>query len=261
MFNKSSRLLVACALASVVLSGSHTVFASGDIDVSYRYWNPTISAKVGPAESGGVIVPWVDAKENLGIAEHNINDMRLSWKLNEKSKVEIDYFNSSFHGTATPNFKMNGWDLSAGRFKTDVDIKNLQVSWVKYTNKYENDDTRQGFMLGLRNVRIDAVSNQIDGGTGHFTKNFNILFPTVGMVFETGRTSQISGFASLSGAYAGNKGYFYDAEIGGKSFLDSQKSLSVTAGYRILKIKADKDNGDKLDTTISGPFFGAEKKF
>ncbi|MBP2628365.1 MAG: hypothetical protein H6Q68_3076 [Firmicutes bacterium] len=260
MFRNGSRLLASCVLASVILSGSHTVFASGDIDVSYRYWKPTFSAKVGPAESGGVTVPWVDAKSQLGVASRSINDLRLSWQLTENSKVQIDSFSTSLHGTGTPNFKMGSWDLSVGKFKTDVDFKDLQVSWVKYTNEYAGGDIRHGYTLGLRNVRINAVSNQIDG-TEHFTKDFNIIFPTVGLVFETNRESRISGFASLSGAYAGSKGHFYDAELGGKSFIDDQKSLSVTAGYRILKIKANKDNGDKLDTRINGPFFGVEKNF
>jgi len=262
MFKKKSRFLASCVLASVILSGTPTVFAgASDIDVNYRYWHPTFNAKVGPAESGGAIVPWVDAKDQLGVADHSINDLRLSWKLNEQSKVQIDYFSTSLQGTGTPKFKMGGWDLSTGTFKTDVDVKNLQVAWVKYTDEYAGGAIRQGFMLGLRNVRIDAVSNQIDGGDGHFTKNFNITFPTAGLVLETGRDSRISGFGSLSGAYAGSKGYFYDAEVGAKSFLDQKKTLNATVGYRVLKIKADKSNGDKLDTTIYGPFFGVEKNF
>lgn len=260
MFKKGSRLLVAGALSSVMLGGLPTAFASNDLDVSYRYWKPSIGAKVGPAQLGGVNVNWLDAKQQLGIANHSINNLRLAWNINDNSKIQLDGFTDSFSATAVPRFSMNGWNLSVGTFKTDVDVKNLQASWTKYTNNSANGDQRYGYMLGLRNVRIDVNSNQLDG-TNHFNKNFNIIFPTIGLVLETGRTGPINGFASLSGAYVGSRGYFYDTEIGAKAFLDKQKTLSATLGYRYLKIKANKDNGDKLDATMRGPFFGVEKKF
>lgn len=260
MLRKSSRMLASCVLASVMVSGSHAASASDDLDVSYRYWKPSISAKVGPATLGGVKVDWLDAKQQLGITDHSLNDLRLSWRMNENSKIQIESFSSAFNATATPNFSINGFNLSAGTFKTDVDVKDLQVSWVKYTNQSTSGDSRSGFMLGVKNVRIDVASNQI-GSPLRVTKNFNLTFPTVGFVLETGRNSPINGFASLSGSYAGNEGYFYDTEVGGKAFLDHKKTISATIGYRLLKIKAEKTNGDKLDASISGPFVGVEKKF
>jgi len=260
MFRKGSRLLASGVLASVMLSGPQTAFASSDIDVSYRYWKPSISAKAGPAQFGGVNVDWLDAKTQLGITDQSLNDLRLSWRMNDSSKLQIASFSGSYSGTAAPKFSMNGYNLSAGTFKTDVDVKDLLVSWTKYTHESAGGDTRYGYMLGVKNVRIDDASNQV-GGPLHFTKNFNITFPTVGLVIETGRRSPISGFAALSGAYAGSKGSFYDAEVGAKAFVDNKKTISASVGYRYLKIKAEKTNGDKLDISMSGPFFGIEKKF
>lgn len=260
MLIKSSRLLASYVLTLVLLSGSHTVFAKGDIDVSYRYWKPSLNDKVGPVAIGGMKVDWIDAKQQLGIVDHGIDNLRLTWHLDEKSKIQIDSFNDSFNGTATPNFSFNGFNVSAGTFKTNVDVKDLQVVWAKYTNEYGGGDSRRGFMLGLKSVRINVLSNQI-GGPAQVTKNFNLTFPTAGVMFETGRKGPINGFASLSGSYLSTDKYFYDAEIGAKTFVDKKKTLSVTAGYRYMKIKSEQSAWSKLNITMHGPFFGIEKKF
>jgi hypothetical protein len=259
MLRKSSRLLASCMLTSVILSGTHTVLA-GSFDVSYRYWNPSLRDKVGPVAVNGMKVDWVDAKEQLGIVDHSINGLRLNWNFDEKSKIQIDSFHDSFNGTATPNFSFNGFNVSAGTFKTNVDVKDLQVVWAKYTNEYAQDNSRHGFMVGLKNVRINVVSDQV-GGPAQVTRNFNLTFPTLGVMFETGRKDPINSFASLSGSYLNNDKYFYDAEIGARAFLDTKKSLSVTAGYRYMKIKSEQSAWSKINTTMSGPFLGVEKKF
>ena len=260
MFRKKSRLLVSCLLSSAMLSGAHTAFASSDIDVSYRYWKPSINDKVGPVAIGGMKVDWVDAKQQLGITDHAINNLRLTWHLNKSSKIQIDSFRDSFSGTATPNFNFNGFNVSAGTFKTDVDVKDLQVVWAKYTNEYAGGNTRHGYMLGLKSVRVNVVSNQI-GGSLQVSKNFNLTFPTAGLMFETGLKSPISSFATLTGSYLNNQKYFYDAEVGAKAFVDKKKTLSVTAGYRYLTIKSEQATWEKLNTTMNGAFFGVEKKF
>ena len=260
MLNNNSRLFASCVLSSVMLSGSHTAFANSDIDVSYRYWKPSISDRVGPVAIGGVKVDWLDAKKQLGITDHGINNLRLSWHLTKSSMIQIDSFNDSFSGTATPAFKFNGFNVSAGTFKTDVDVRDLQVVWKKYTNEYAGGNSRHGYMLGVKSVNIDVVSNQIDG-PARVTKDFNLTFPTVGIMYETGLKSPINGFATLSGSYMSNKKFFYDAEIGVKAFVDKKKTLSATAGYRYLTIKAEEATWEKLNTTMKGPFFGIEKKF
>ena len=245
--------------SAMLLGGSSTSFA-GDVDFSYRYWLSSIDAKCGPAVVGSVSVDTVDAKDALGIQDENVSDYQLDWHLDKNHKLQFNYFSSAFAGTAIPNMKINGWDMSVGTFHTEVSAKNLQAAWVRYYDNDLTDDTRYGLVLGVRNIRIDADSTQVDGSL-RFTKNFNLTFPTIGFTAETGLTGNLQGFAGLSGAYAGSRGHFYDGEAGIRTYLDEKHDVSLTAGYRLLKVKAKKDNGDKLDAKLSGPFFSAVYRF
>lgn len=258
---KCKRLMMGVLAFSVIAGTSSVGLAKGDIDLSYTYWKPSLTANVGPAEMNGAKVDSIEARSQLGIAEENIGELRLTWSANDRDKWQVQYFDTSFHGTAVPRVKVFGYDLSAGTFNTNVSAKDLQVAWIKSMNSDPEDETKVGILYGIRNVRINADSTQIAGGTARFTKDFNVTFPTIGVVAETGLDNPISGFASLSGAYAGSRGHFYDGEVGAKAFLNESRSASLSAGYRYLKIKADKSNGDKLDTKLSGPFFTATYRF
>ncbi len=257
-FAKSCSIMVLSA--AMLFSGSGLAAANGDIDVSYRYWLPSIDAKSGPAVVGSVSVDMVDAKKALGVQDENIGEFQLDYNLDKNHKLLFSYFSSAFSGTAVPNMKINGWDMSAGTFHTEVSAKNLQAAWVRYFDNELTDDTRYGLVLGVRNVRINADSTQVDGSL-NFTKDFNLIFPTVGFTVETGLTGKLHGFAVLSGAYAGSRGYFYDGEAGVRTYLDEKQNVSLSAGYRALKVKAEKSNGDKLDAKISGPFVSAMYRF
>jgi len=246
--------------ATMLLGVSGISSANGDVDFSYRYWLSSIEAKSGPAVVGSISVDMVDAKDALGIKDKNVGDFQLDWAIDKNHKLQFNYFSSSFAGTAIPNMRIDGWDLTAGTFHTEVSAKNFQAAWVRYFDNELTDDTRCGLVLGVRNLRINADSAQVDGSL-RFTKDFNLIFPTVGFTVETGLTGNLQGFAGLSGAYAGSRGHFYDGEAGLRTYLDEKHDVSLTAGYRLLKVKAKKDNGDKLDAKLSGPFFSAMYRF
>ena len=246
--------------AAMLLCGSSLSFANGDVDFSYRYWLSSIDAQSGPAVVGSASVDMVDAKDALGIQDENIGDFQLDWHIDHTHKVQLNYFSSEVSGTAVPNMRINGWDLTAGTFHTEVSIKNFQAAYVRYFDNELTPDKRYGLILGLRNVRVNADSTQLDGSL-RFTKDFNLNFPTVGFTVETGLTGKLQGFAGLSGAYAGSRGYFYDGEAGLRTYLGKKHDVSLTAGYRLLKVKAEKSNGDKLDAKLSGPFFAASYRF
>jgi len=261
--NKKIKKSILPVLAAVgVMLAAAGVSQANEVDFSYRYWLPHVSGTVGPATVSGVLVDSVDIKHSLGIENRNVGDFRLSLAINKTNKLNLDYLDTSFSGTGQPGGQIAGVPFLAGiDYHTDVKTKNAQLSWTRYLNKDMEDDTVMGVVAGLRNVKIDATSVPVGGGNT-LTKNFDVIFPSIGFTVETGRTGPVKSFMELSGAYAGSRGYFYDGSAGIKTSLGEDNSdISFTAGYRVLEVKAKNSGGDNVKSRLSGPFFNVTFKF
>lgn len=252
-------------LCSLLLVGFSSVASANDnthantVELDYRYWKPQINATAGPAIVGGITVDSVDVRDKLGLQDKGFGEYQLRYHLNDKSALKFSYFDAGFSGTATPNIIWGGMNLTGGEFHTTVDFKNTEITWEKYITN--DSDTKQALTFGLRNVKIEAYSARTDGSGISFNKDFNILFPTLGVTYAGGLESPISTFGGLSVSYAGSRGHFLDAELGAKAFLNEERTTSFTAGYRYYKIKGEKSGGDKFDATLKGPFFEAAFRF
>ena len=229
--------------------------ANENLSITYRYWLPNMDAKIGTAEIGGNHYEYIDAEETFGLKEENIGDLQLSWQMDDRNQVRLGYLDTSFKGTGTPTGTIAGVIFTGGEIETKFSIENIQAEWVKYLPSDVDHDTRFAVVGGIRSLRINATSEGLP------ERNFNKVFPTIGFAVETGIGSPVSGFINFSGAYAGNKGYFYDADAGLKAYLDKKKNTSVTVGYRMLKINADKNSDEKFDAKLTGPFFSASVRF
>ena len=260
---KISRL-IAATIGSLIF-GSCTVGLANDIELNLRYWKPTLAADVkNGAVIGNIRIPSVDIKNELGVQDKNITQFSLAWNHSRDNRLQLDYDNSTFYGDIyrTSTITIFGRVFSKdARFITNVDTKNTRLVWTHYYNDpVDRDETKLGIMYGISHVKIDAVSTSTILPTPN-TKNFNVLFPTIGASAEFGLSQPVSSFFSISGAYAGSKGHVYNAEMGLKAKLGSKKQTELMVGYRLLKINVKNSADEELDTQLKGPFFAATYRF
>ena len=230
------------------------------VELEGRYWITDFTAEAKVTESG--IGTDIDLKDDLGLKDEDLPDVRFTWNTGPKSKLRLAYSQVAYSGDETieRTIEFAGETYTVGtRVITDFDVKYLRLGWAWQFINIANGRVKLGTLLEAKGALIDISldapylippikeSERFIGG-----------LPTVGAALDINPHKLVNIFAEVSGIYAGKYGYFLDGEAGIK--IIPIKYVSILGGYRILDFQVE-DDPDLAQLRISGPFVGITLRF
>jgi len=238
-------------------------FAQKDVTIELegRYWFTELQGKIKVTDSNGIGTD-IDLKDDLGIKDEGIPELRLTWYTGKKSKIWAAYGQVGYEGDENiqRTIEFNGTTYSfETRVTTDLDIKYLDVAWAWQFIYIDNGLFKLGTLLKAKVLWVNASLEAPDlPSPAKVSEKFVFGLPTLGVALDFNPHKMLNIYAQGAGLYAGSYGYVYDAEIGIK--LIPIKILSIVGGYRIMEVKAEHDD-DYGKAKLYGPFVGVTVRF
>ncbi len=239
-------------LLASVLAGST---AHALVDVDARYWFSNLDSKV-KATSGGVTGTDIDLVKDLGLDDKKgFLEGRVTLELGSH-KLRYAFVPLKWDGskTITQTVTFGGQTYSAS---TAVD-SSLKLDYHRLAYEYDIIDmlnNRLGVIFEVKYLNGEA---RLKSSTLDESQKINLPIPTVGVTAQVGLPFLISAGGEITGIYAGNKTYLFDAEAGLN--VKPAPFVVISGGYRVFKFHAEK-NDDKGDITVSGPFVNLKADF
>lgn len=238
-------------------------FAQKDVTIELegRYWFTELQGKIKVTDSNGIGTD-IDLKDDLGIKDEGIPELRLTWYPGKKSKIWAAYAQVGYEGDENiqKTIEFNGVTYPlAARVTTDVDIQYLNLAWAWQFINIDNGFFKLGTLLEAKVLWVKASLEAPDlSPPVKESDKFVFGLPTLGVALDFNPHRMLNIYAQGSGLYAGSYGYLYDAEIGIK--LIPIKILSIVGGYRIMQFRAEHDD-DYAKVKLQGPFVGVTVRF
>jgi len=231
------------------------------IELEGRWWFTDLQSKVKVTDSNGIGTD-IDLKDDLGLKDEGLPEIRLTWYTGKKSKIWAAYGQVGYDGDENVQKTIQFGDTTytlGTRVKTELDMKYLDVDWAWQFIYIDKGLFKAGTLLGAKVFWLNASLEAPDLATPIKEKE-KITFglPTLGIALDFNPHKMLNIYAQGSGLYAGSYGYLYDAEIGIK--LIPIKILSIVGGYRIMQLKAE-DGDDYAKAKLYGPFVGVTVRF
>lgn len=234
----------------VILTSYAAVAYGALIEAEGRYWITDLTANAKVVESS--IGTDLDFKSDLDIKDENLPETRVILHTGENSKFRLAYTQVNYSGenTVTRTVEFAGKSYTAGTLvNSSLDIQYARFGWIwQFVNLFGK--LKAGPMIELKAISADI---SLEAPTLSFTESESFIggLPTPGIAIDVNPLEAINLFAEISGLPAGDLGYFFDAEAGVK--LTAISNFSLTAGYRIIDIKAESDP-DFVKIKMTGPF-------
>lgn len=242
-------LLIVC----FIILASYTAVAYGAlIEAEGRYWITDLTANAKVVESS--IGTDLDFKSDLDVKDENFPEARVILHTGENSKFRLAYTQVNYSGenTVTRTVEFAGKSYTAGTLvNSSLDIQYARFGWIwQFVNLFGK--LKAGPMIELKAISAD-ISLEAPNLSPKITESESFIggLPTPGFALDVNPLEAINLFAEISGLPAGDLGYFFDAEAGVK--LTAISNFSLTAGYRIIDIKAESDP-DFVKIKMTGPF-------
>jgi hypothetical protein len=260
-----SRCPSAIALCLAILTGClvllHQTPAMAQIvELEGRYWFATLE---GSAQVKSDSVPGTrfDLKNDLGVENENLPEVRLTFFTGPNSRIRLAYLYGKFEGDTIldQTIEFNGATFAANsRVESEFDVYYGRLGWA-YMFPVVPGIFTVGPLLELKGVFIDAELKTTTSGTSvRESAKLPIAFPTVGVMLNLTPHRMLEIFGEASGVPFGNLGYVVDAEAGLR-FVPF-RWMTLAAGYRFFDVRVgDDDDFGKL--RLSGPFVSLSARF
>jgi len=256
----TKKLLVLLICVFLLLLFSSLSSAEGPkLEFEARLWKAELvaMAKVSSSTSEG---NELDFKNDLGIADRDIIDGKITWHIASKSKLKFSYTQMAFNGdkTVSRNLRFGEETFSSNsRIITDFDVKLLKIAWI-----YQFIDEKYfkiGPLFELKGIWIDTSLYTPSTETKQ-SDNLTTGIPALGAAVNITPFKFIDLFGEASGLYLDEEryGYTYDVEAGVR--ITPFEHISITSGYRVIELNAE-DVPDYAKFKLEGPFFGALLRF
>ena len=250
------RILLIVAFLAIMVG---LVFAQ-DVKVEFegRYWIADLDAEAKVEESN--VGAKFDFKQDLGIGDEDFPEGRVIWHIGPNSKLRFAYTQVDYSGDkeVIRTIEFKGQSYTAGvQVKSGLDIQYLRFGWLWQFIDLADGSIKLGTVVEAKGILADVSLNAPSLSISE-SEEFFALLPTAGIVLDINPTKKVNLFAEISGFYAGDYGYFFDAEAGVK--IVPFKNFSIVGGFRIIDIKAE-DAPDFVKVEITGPFLGATLRF
>ena len=216
------------------------------------------SARVSDGELGTVF----DFKEDLGLADEDIPEGRLTWATGPRSRVRLGYLEVGYAGdaTVTRTIEFGGETYTVGtRVVTALDKQYARLGWTWQFVETAGGAFRFGTLLELKALAIDARLAAPDlADPVREAESLDGILPTLGIAIDVVPHRGVEIFIAGAGLDAGDRGSMFDAEAGIRVF--PLANLGLLASYRVLDLRLD-DDPDYAKLRIEGPFFGLSLRF
>ncbi|MCE5286318.1 MAG: hypothetical protein LLG02_10790 [Pelosinus sp.] len=232
-------ILAACA---ILFTG--TAAASGEISLEGEYWNPHISGEIKTPAA-------LNPKNNLGLNQANIVDLKLGFKGDKGPKYFIKYENPSFHNTKNidQSFSFKGGNYSNGdQVQSDLAVKHYQLG-IQNEKIISNSKVSVIYTYNHNSVRT-AVNNI----TQNVNRDQEGKSDSVGLGFswETLNDKGINFFAAATPLSIGTRGGYLDYNIGIKTKVG--KTMTLTLGYKGERLEAGKSDVGSTTVNLKGMY-------
>ena len=248
------------ALALLILTPTPTLALGDWIGVEASYWN---QSQDGNASIDGSFFSGtkVDFQDTLDLEETDTLPTGRVWFRFSKTRITLDYFDSSRSGdtTLTQSFVFDDKIYAAGQnLKTDFDLKLMQGQFLFSVVDVKVVDVGLGFGLNQAKISMD-----LDGSiTGQANLDESIPYPTVAAYVTV---KPLPGFhikAELNGMRAtvsGTHAEVFDGRVQIEWYV--AHVLGFFAGYRQLRFDVEDEDFGTVESTFKGPYAGLGLKF
>jgi hypothetical protein len=214
------------------------------------------------AYSPGLPNDTLDLAGTVGVQEKNTPELRFCYMPSPRSRLRLGWLHTRFDGenVVDGSFNFNGTDFGRGAAVTgNVNQDYFYLNWAYEPIEIGEDTFRAGFVLGLHGwlseIRMYNSAPQVST-----TKDFNNVFPAIGLAMDWAPWKFLTVFFEGSGANQGANGWHLDVE-GGVKFCPI-KLLAIVASYRQLEISNMERDSDVFGRwTIRGPYAGVDFRF
>lgn len=256
--NTAAALLALSVCLPLAQAGAEDLKITAEVryfcpDLDFKYTHSSVKVYQGePLNSP--ISHTLDFADNLGTEADNGPEIRIGIGKN----WQISYMKIDSHGRQVPN-QWFDWHGSAyrGTTESDVDMSYLRLAyrqpWI------DNERMNAYWLVDVKDVKLEAKAHDILSGRMEHRKEHQAM-PTLGAGIDAAidKTERWRGNAEVSYLPAGSYGQSYDIEAGISYAVDDQ--FAVSLGYRVIRIKADKDD-EGVDFRLKGPYFGIRGSF
>lgn len=228
------------------------------IEIEGRYWMPALSGMIKKGD--GLVGSDVNIIDTLGIKEdQQFFQGKATLKFLGINRIRVSYLPLSIDGSRviTESFVFNGKTYTVDTLvKSNVDVKLFKIGYG--LDFISNPMGYLGVFIDLNYADVSATISAPDrgfSGSGSVTG----YLPAIGI---GGRVYLIPAKLSLTGEIGGMQisslGRYIEAEVS----IDYRliENFGISAGYRTIDIKAEKDD-DKGELTLTGPYFSLFLRF
>jgi hypothetical protein len=253
-------VLVACCLAFLGTSASAQV-----LEVEGRYWPASLTATVRVMGDSGQVpsdLATIDLKDDLGLKDKNLEDIRLALFTGPNSRLRVAYVKMDYSADqdVQRTILFNGQLYTVGtRVLTKLKLEYWRYGWIWEFVGGPYSKVKFGTLLEAKRISVDAglSAPQLTPPVNE-RKSFSQTVPTVGLVLDLNPSPAVNIFAEVSGISAGSRGHALDGEAGVKLILG--RHLTLGGGYRYFNLEV-KDDPDFAKLRNAGPFVGASLRF
>lgn len=251
--------------------------AGSPVSLERSVWLAGISA--GGRYVSGSWNSAVDLKQDLGYGSgESLPSFGLVWKLDEKNALRADFFRSGYGGLAE---KKRMERFSAGPFTIDkqvtyrldsrLDINYWKFGWVRQLHSPKPDGWKMAVSFDIATATCRAagradywIDNPQPALLAAGSESWRTTAPLIGFQLSRSLSATTELQTEFSGLTTGwNQISFLDARLGLRRFLNSQHSMAVTGGYRLLDFQNHRVVSRSVlrHLQLSGPYFGLQAIF
>lgn len=246
MVKKLSLLLI--CMMSVGMAGTQA--AERDLQLELRYYAP----KLKFTSKGIVPAKYSNFRDTLGIKNTSVPEYRLSWQAWTADYIRIRENGQAVHYVPLPQASV------PVQLRSRLNLDYAAVSWHKDIEA--NAGGSWYWLAGLRYYRFTAGLDSQGLGVYdvHYARQLNQLAPAIGLGARHSLNSRgsVELYTELSGLPLGGRGHVYDFDAGIN--YKPVDNFKVNAGYRVLDLKINNDDGTGL-YKLSGWYAGVAYTF
>ena len=265
-FTKTTLLTLALVTALGVVSPALAQTPKWEEDparfqVELRHWFAD-DLRATTLATGSVSGNALDLVDTVGIEEEGIPEVRFTLLPSSATRIRFGYTRVRFDGghSVAGTFHFNGTQFGngavvSGELKQDY----FYLDWTFQPFEMGEDTMRFGFVLGLHGWKSE-IKLYNDAPDVEASKQFDNVFPAVGLALDWNPSRYFTLFVQGSGAHQGSDGWHLDAEGGVK--ISPVQALAIVLSYRQLDVSNEENASDSFGRwTIRGPFAGVDIRF
>lgn len=247
-------------------AGSALAQNQRDVNVEFEgvYWFSDLRAN---ARVSGEVLPGSDfnLERDLSLGEENFPSGRFTWYTGPKSRLFLDYSETSFQGSAVLDrqivFEGQTFDVGAA-VATDLKLRYAKLGWIWQFITSGDGVFNLGTLVEASGVSADLSLSGLVTGIGEATlKDTDAIgLPTLGLAMDINPSNSVNLFIRGSGMSVGRYGYLADSEAGIK--IIPFKNMSISGGYRYETTELKDDHSkSRLKFVFDGPFAAVSLRF